>query len=52
VQEFTAGAGDSSHYPMAGKELARLLVSGWIGELRVNGGVLDIGMAQPVFDKG
>ena len=36
---------------MARKQFAGLLVSGWVGELRINGGVLDIGMAQPVFDK-
>ncbi len=43
---------NSSHHPMAGKEPPCLLVSGRIGQLRVNGSVLDVGMAQPVFDKG
>ena len=37
---------------MARKEFVGLLVSSWVGELCVNGGVLDIGMAEPVFDKG
>ena len=37
---------------MTGKEFAGLMVSGRIGELGVQGGVLDIGMAQLVFDKG
>ena len=38
------------HHPVAGKELSGLLVSGWVGELGVNRGVLDIGVAKPVFD--
>ncbi len=37
---------------MAGKEPAGLGISGRVGELRVNRGVLNIGMAKPVFDKG
>jgi hypothetical protein len=37
---------------MARKQLAGLLVTRGVGQLRVDGGVLDIGMAQPVFDKG
>ena len=38
-------------YRVTREQFAGLLVSGWVGELRINGGVLDIGMAQPVFDK-
>ncbi len=34
---------------MASKELASLLVASWVGQLRVDGGVLNVGMAQPVF---
>jgi hypothetical protein len=37
---------------MARKQVAGLLVSGWVGQLRIDGGVLDIDMAQAVFDKG
>lgn len=37
---------------MAGKELAGLLVAGGGGEAGIDRGVLDVGMAQPVFDKG
>ena len=40
-----------SHHPVAGKELAGLLVSGWVGQLRGDGGVLDVDVSQSVFDK-
>ena len=44
--------GGELHNTVTGKEFAGLMVSGRIGELGVQGGVLDIGMAQLVFDKG
>ena len=40
------------HHPMAGKKRAGLLVSRWVGELRVDSGVLNVSVSQPVFDKG
>ena len=36
------------HHPMAGKQLSCLLISGWIGDLRVNPRVLDVLVAQVI----
>ena len=34
---------------MAGKEFTRLGISGWVRELSVDHGVLDIGMSKPIL---
>ena len=41
-----------SDYLVAGKERANLGISDRIGQLRVDGGVLDVDMTKPIFGKG